>query len=276
MQPSGAVPLLAAVVLLSLLVEGRSGAAAADFTAVTSNAADSWRSAAAYTCLPTSGPDSPYALYRLDQVSGPGVPDTSGAGRHSTLQNNGTWGPGSCVPGDSPYLTLDGSAGTYFSTPTAIPAPSVFTLKIWVRTTTTTGGRLIGFSSASTGLSTTYDRMLYLSNAGTVVFGVYPGSTPQTVTSSTRVNDGQWHHVVGTLSAAGLRVYVDGNLEGSDAAVTSAQPNTGYWRVGFDKLGGTWPQQPTTLRLVGSIDHVAVYSTALDATAVHDHHAAGR
>lgn len=42
----------------------------------------------------------------------------------------------------------------------------------------------------------------------------------------------------GWLSPAGTALYADGALVASNAAVTTAQNHTGYWRVGYDNLTG--------------------------------------
>ena len=67
----------------------------------------------------------------------------------------------------------------------------------WFKTTTHQGGKLIGFGDKQTSDSSSYDRHVYMDNAGTHLFGVNNG-TRQTVSQpGTYYNDGQWHHVVG-------------------------------------------------------------------------------
>ncbi|WP_164076131.1 LamG domain-containing protein, partial [Stenotrophomonas maltophilia] len=67
-------------------------------------------------------------------------------------------------------------------------------------------------------------------------------------------NDNKWHHVVSTLSPAGMVLYVDGKVVAQDASVVSAQDNyLGYWRVGYDSLSG-WPNAPTSASFAGGID----------------------
>ena len=47
-------------------------------------------------------------------------------------------------------------------------------MEAWFKTTTTAGGKIIGFGNRSTGNSTSYDRHLYMSNTGRLYFGVNP------------------------------------------------------------------------------------------------------
>jgi hypothetical protein len=228
----------------------------------------------AYPRLAPTALDSPYLLYRFNEVSGTSAIDGSGNGRTGTLRGTSTWVAGSCALNSSPALTLNGTSG-YVSTPTAVAGPNVFTIEIWFRTTTTSGGRLIGFGNLQTGASTSFDRHIYMTNAGRLIFGVRPGTPRRTVTSTASYNDGAWHLVTATLSSAGMRLYVDGVLVASSSAATTAQSGTGYWRIGYGTLSG-WRSAPTSAFFGGTVDNAAVYTTALTATQVAAHYAAGR
>jgi hypothetical protein len=154
-------------------------------------------------------------------------------------------------------------------TPAAIAGPQQFGLEAWVKTTTTKGGKIIGFGSSATGNSSSYDRHVYMQNNGKLTFGVYPGAV-KTVTSAKSYNDGKYHHIVANLGSDGMKLYVDGELVGNDASVTSAQGYNGYWRVGGDNLG-SWTNQPTSAYFVSTIDEVAVYAAPLTKDQVDAH-----
>jgi hypothetical protein len=151
--------------------------------------------------------------------------------------------------------------------------PQTFSAELWFKTTTTSGGKLIGFGTAQTGNSTGYDRHVYMTNAGRLVFGVWTGSA-QTITSAMSYNNGQWHHVVATLGTAGMSLYVDGSRVGTNST-NFAQAYGGYWRVGGDNLGG-WPSRLTRSYVNGTVDEVAIYSRALSAVEVADHYNSAR
>ena len=97
--------------------------------------------------------------------------------------------------------------------------------------------------------------------------------TRVTVNSPAGYSDSQWHHVVGTLGGDGMKLYVDGNLVGSNADVTKAQVYRGYWRVGGDRLA-SWPAAPSREAITASLDEIAVYPTALSAGRVQAHYVA--
>ena len=105
-----------------------------------------------------------------------------------------------------------------------------------------------------------------MTNAGTIYFGVYPGSV-KTVSSSLSYNDGLWHQAVGTLSAAGLQLYIDGVLISTDATVTTAQNYIGYIRIAYDNNSG-WTNQPSSFFFSGTLDEAAFWTRALSGTEV--------
>ena len=55
--------------------------------------------------------------------------------------------------------------------------PTDFTISIWFKTNTITGGKLIGFRKCANRIKlATYDRHIYMNNAGQIYFGVYPNT----------------------------------------------------------------------------------------------------
>ncbi len=224
--------------------------------------------------------DNPQLHWRLDEASGTFAADS--ATNAGTPTNN---------PGDYPYpqsttmafnqpsalasepnnsaISLNGTGNLYSEL--RQPSPGAFSEETWFKTSTTTGGKIIGFGDAQISLSANYDRSIIMLNNGRLQFGVYTGST-RVITSPKSYNNGQWHQVVATQGATGLRLYVDNVLVASNATVTTAQnfPNGGYWRVGGDTVAG-WPSAPTSTYFAGSLDEVAIYGTALTAAQVTNH-----
>ncbi len=175
--------------------------------------------------------------WRLGEASGTVAYDSAGSA-DGAVQAGVTFGATGAINGDADKAaTFGGTSTGYIGTgSSAVQAPNTFTAEAWVKTTTTAGGKIIGYGSAKTGSSGSYDRHVYMDNSGKINFGVYSGST-KTITSPTAYNDGNWHHVVASLSSAGTALYVDGRLIGRDVAVTSGASYKGYWRVGGDALG---------------------------------------
>ncbi|MFD1936956.1 LamG-like jellyroll fold domain-containing protein [Nonomuraea mangrovi] len=175
------------------------------------------------------------------------------------------------INGDTDTAAPFNGSGTGFTKTLSMEnATTSFTIEAWVKTTTTSGGKIVGYGNAATGASSNYDRHVYMDNAGRIWFGVYPGGV-RTVNSTSAYNDGQWHHVVATQGSGGIALYVDGRRVGQDGGTTGAQPYGGYWRIGGDNLNG-WPAQPASSYLAGEIDEVAIYPAALSITKVNEHY----
>jgi hypothetical protein len=169
-------------------------------------------------------------------------------------------------------VTNPGTSGiAYTNAQTA--GPTTYSLETWVRTTTTRGGKLIGLENVQTGWGTSYDRQLYMTNAGVISYGITSGGVRQTVSTPATYNNGAWHHVVATQDATGMKLYVDGVLRAS-AAFTNPDAYNGFWRVGGGNLT-SWPGAPTSPALGGTQDETAVYLTALTPERIAAHYAAG-
>jgi hypothetical protein len=210
-------------------------------------------------------PSGTYAYWPLDTGSGTVGYDVGANGDDLTLMNTPAWATG--MVGQA--VTLNGSS-QYLASRTQVSAPTAFTLELWFKSTSTSGGYLAGFGDAATGASSTLDRLLYLTNAGNVVFGTKPG-TIHSVTSPAAYNDGSWHHVAASMGTAGLQLYVDGVKVASDAATTTGASYSGYWRFGYDSLTG-WPSAPTSNYAAATLDELHVVSRQLrDAEVANDY-----
>ncbi|MFB4296090.1 LamG-like jellyroll fold domain-containing protein [Actinomadura sp. NTSP31] len=243
------------------------------------NAVTSAASNAATTGNGTPGPypnqirtDGAQAYWRLGEPSGPAY-DYAGSNDLS-LGLGITRGQDGAISGDADKAAGFGGFFGSSAGSGAASAPGDFSVEAWVKTASASGGKIIGYGGSASGNSSSYDRHLYMTNDGRVVFGVYPGST-KTVQSAAGLNDGKWHHVAGTLDgAAGMKLYVDGAQVAADGGVTSAQSYSGYWRIGGDNLSG-WPNRPSSDYFNGSIDEAAVYPRALTAEQVARHQGLG-
>ena len=216
------------------------------------------------------GLDGADHYWRLGESSGSVAYDSVGSA-DGAVQAGVTRGAAGAISGDSDSAsTFNGTSTGYIGAgSTAVSAPTTFTEQGWFNTTTTTGGKLVGFGSSKTGSSGSYDRQVYMSNNGRLNFGVYPGSA-KVITTPTSYNDGQWHMFSASLSTDGTALYVDGRLIGRDRTVTSAQAYNGYWRIGGDNLASSWPNSPSSAYFNGKIDDVATYPVALSAAQVND------
>jgi len=211
--------------------------------------------------------DGASLYYRLGG-GGTSVPDLVGA--NGGVAGTGVTATGGAVVGDSdPGSAFAGNDSGLVSTSAKVTDLATFSAEAWFKTATTSGGKILGYGAAQTGTSSNYDRHVYMTNDGRIVFGTYPGYTA-TIASTNPYNDNTWHHVVAIQATDGMKLYIDGELVGTNPAA-AAEGYSGYWRVGGDNLNG-WPDQPASQWFNGSIDEFALYPSALSAGVVKKHH----
>ncbi|MDR6971731.1 PKD domain-containing protein [Leifsonia shinshuensis] len=217
---------------------------------------------------------NPDIFWRLDETSG------STANSADAYSNNGTYSGTATTKNQSGVLpgtadkavkfntNFSGSNGGVVSSNQQYANPTTYSEEIWFKTSTTKGGKLIGFGDQQTGLSGSYDRHVYMQDDGRIVFGVWTGQT-NTITSPNPLNNNQWHMAVATQGPDGMSLYVDGQLVGTNPQ-TQAQAYNGYWRIGGDNTWGS-----TGPYFNGTLDEAAVYSSELSAQQVANHYALG-
>jgi signal peptidase I len=261
---------LIAAVLVTVALPG----AAAKFTDTSLSPNLTIPSALWWTCPDVGGNTGANAAryYRMQENFGTTATNTGSAGSaangtySSTGVTLGQAGP-TCGAGETKAVKLDGVAGA-ITTSGLVSNPQTFSVQIWFRTTTTTGGKLIGFGGSATGASGNYDRHLYMTNSGQLVFGVYSGAV-YTVISPATYNNGAWHLATGTYSpATGMKLYVDGAQVGTPVMPPNAEAYDGYWRIGYDNLDNWGTTTPSSRYFAGWVAQASVYTTVLTATQV--------
>ncbi|MFQ1004124.1 LamG-like jellyroll fold domain-containing protein [Modestobacter sp. SSW1-42] len=254
-----AVRATTAVLAVAVLVTGTASAAFSGRTTTASSVG----TAPYFTCAAAASGETAAQYLALQETTG------TVAYNRGTYSGNGTYAGGVTlgVPGPvcnsaSGAVRLDGSSG-FVHTPINVSNPQTFSTQLWFTTTTGRGGYLVGFGNGTNGdTSSTRDRLVYMTNAGRLTFGVYDG-TPQTITTPGSYNDGRWHQVTATFSPwTGARLYVDGKRVATNASMNAAEAVSGFFRAGYDSLSG-WPDPPTSPYFAGSIAHLGIYASAL-------------
>ncbi len=100
---------------------------------------------------------------------------------------------------------------------------------------------------------------------GKVFFGHYDPYYKSYVMSETIVQDGEWHHVVGTMQPKGkrgylYRIYVDGELDAEQLGqwgIEAAPPQGGILKIAYPNISGS--DNPYE----GALDDIAIYDKAL-------------
>lgn len=252
--------------------------AAAGFSETTRSPANHWTVGAvvqAYNAAVLT--DKPYVFHLVDEAAGALAADYSGNNRAGAYAAIGAYRePGALSSNPGYALNLGGGTGRLVTGGNAIVNPTTFSLELWFRTTTTTGGKLIGFESSRNATSASYDRHVFMNNSGSLVFGAWSATTIRTIRSPAAYNDGEWHHLVLTAVPRGTQqdaiMYVDGG-EVARGTTSRTANYSGWWRVGYGNLA-TGTGYPTTRGFAGRVDQPAVYLTQLSAARVNAHYAA--
>ncbi len=219
--------------------------------------------------------DGPQDYWRFSEPSGATVEDYTGRDA-ATVTGTPTRNVSGAVTGD-PAITLNGSSSQRMYSTKAAFAPFRYTVETWFKTTTTRGGKIVGFGTSQSGTSSSSqsDHTLYMDNSGRINFGSRQGSN-QVLTSGAGLNNGQWHHAVGVQTDSGMSLYIDGARVGNRSDVRVGMARNGWWRVGGDNLSG-WANRPSSDYFAGSIDEVSVYHHGLSSDRVRAHYlASGR
>ncbi|MFF9348903.1 LamG-like jellyroll fold domain-containing protein [Streptomyces sp. NPDC014734] len=215
--------------------------------------------------------DGASQYWRYDEGTSTFAADSGGKQHGGFLRNSPAYRQKpAAVAGPSTAIGFDGT-DQYAYTNDRQARPARFSVETWFKTTTTRGGKIIGFGNATMQNSSQFDKHVYMRNDGKLVFGVY-NSGAKTIATPAAYNNGAWHHVVATQGTGGMALYVDGQLRASNSSFTVNQDYTGYWRVGGDALTN-WPGQPTSNFFAGQIDETAVYPSALSSAQVAAHYA---
>ncbi len=161
-------------------------------------------------------------------------------------------------------LTLNGS-DNYIETSQCINSPDNFTMMFWVKTTSKTGGKLIGFTDTQNGITNTgHDREIVMQPDGSLRFHVRMGGTLHTLYGVNVNNDGGWHHVAAVVdNAVETRLFVDGCLVDL-AAGLSIDNYQGYWVIGRNNESTKKGAASISEYFTGTLTEISIWNHAMD------------
>ena len=182
--------------------------------------------------------------------------DTSGFANSAVAKTNVTFVAGKV---GAQAAQFDGT-GSYAQIPAVVA--NDFSIAYWVKTTATGGAGQwyngLGLVDGEMpGAATDFGTSLIGNKAA---FGV--GNPDITITSTSAINDGQWHHVAATRNntTGAMKLFVDGALQASATGPTGTRgAPTGLRVGGIQSGGGFFP---------GTLDDVRVYNYTLNASQV--------
>ncbi|MGJ8641836.1 MAG: leucine-rich repeat protein [Luteolibacter sp.] len=201
---------------------------------------------------------SPVAHWKFDETDGTTAADSAGS-FDGTLSGSASFVAGG-ISGNAINLLNTGNSLVNMGNTVPGFTSGNFTIVAWIKTTTTNGDTVIA-GKHLTGHSNGYLLAVNALGGGGAANKAtfYPsGSGSNIPFSTTTVNDGTWHQVVGVYTAGGnTQIYVDGSLEGTRASPAMVE-NTVSFLIGGATVGST----PTNA-YEGLVDDVQLYSSAL-------------
>jgi O-glycosyl hydrolase len=139
-----------------------------------------------------------------------------------------------------------------------------FTIALWLKTTTTggTGQWWAGKGLLDGEVGGSVDDFGLALVGSKAALGV--GNPDTTLSSTTSVNDGQWHHIAATRDAVGgaMQLYVDGTLQASGSGPIGARTAPPYLRIGSIQTGSS------AGFLSGTIDDVQLFDRVFSAAEI--------
>jgi hypothetical protein len=133
-----------------------------------------------------------------------------------------------------------------------------FSIMMWINTTSSAISHILQKRDSS--INGEY--IVELKNNGKIRFWTYGGGYKWTVTSSSAVNDGNWHHLVLVQKNNGGQMYLDGSLDQTDNS--SGKVNLGLTLKTY--MGGDLRDYNSYYS--GKVDDLRIYSRALSASEI--------
>lgn len=211
----------------------------------------------------TVQPSGLAGYYPMDEGIGTSANDETTNGNRGTALNGPAWVAGKVGQG----LSFNGTTqAVNIPTAASIDIETV-SVSTWINTSQAPAAD-VSIVEKQNG-SGAYPYALRLTSTGKASFGASDGTNNPVVISTATINDGVWHHVVGTRTKTGdVKIYVDGSLQATVAdSTTTATTNTSPVGLAYRADG--------TQYLNGSMDEVKVFNRALSVNEIKAEYNAG-
>jgi hypothetical protein len=207
------------------------------------------------------------AYLPLTERNGTTAADLTGNGHDGTLMNGAVWVDASAPADFGSALELDG-IDDYVSLPDAdiydFPQNQNFTVEFWAKPNATqpdtdnTDNDMVEKWSGPGGYPfvVRYINQKNVSRNGRITFGRYDGSNNAGIVSTTRINDGEYHHIAAVKNDNMLLLYIDGVLAGmtTDTTTGTTTNNSGLF------VGRRGQAEPFSNYFAGSIDELRIWN----------------
>ena len=234
---------------------------------------------------------APIAHYKFDECQGTTAYNSVRTFNDAPAGNNGTIYPGAsgntavgtCTSGTSTHMWYNGATGkrgasldfdgtndyVKVNDASTLEPSNTISLSAWVKTSQS-GTNFIGIIDKYSGSAAGY--MLDLPSGTNMYprFTIRTDQTPtagQQVTATIAINDGSWHHIIGTYDTTSCKIYIDGKLNTSASCTGTPVYDSHALIFGGDGV--------STNFFAGQIDDVKIFNYVLTAAQIKTEMAGG-
>jgi len=144
--------------------------------------------------------------------------------------------------------------------PASLQITGNISISTWINTTDSSSYEIIVGKDGTTGGTRSYFLFRSGSNAK---FLIFRGGSAFSITGTSTINDGNWHHIVGVNDGTNLKIYVDGALEATNTSGGAMDNGSDTFYIA--RRGGSSGDQG---HFSGAIDETAIFNTGLSASTV--------
>ena len=203
------------------------------------------------------------ALWHLNEYSGNIVHDSSGNGNDGTLSGasweRGLFGNGLKFDNENDIVIVPDSD--------SLSITGAITIEIWIKTERGTTTHLSSPLITKNGNNIPSYHLGFYGNEGNIEFYINSGN-PMLIVGDKNLNDGGWHHVVGTWRGPGteVKLYVDGEEDGVHCIEKSSMEDTDHpLSIGSDY----YHARGVDTRFI--IDEIVIYNCSLTPWKIWEH-----
>ncbi|WP_027176416.1 LamG domain-containing protein [Desulfovibrio aminophilus] len=211
------------------------------------------------------------AHWSMRAVSGSTVQDIVGS-RSGTAYGSYDWVPGTGCP-DCSALRLYGSNSDYVQVSdtggSSLDLTSAGTIAAWIyipdASSLNSYAGLVHKGASGDFSDEVYSLQLWPTRRLTLAVITSAGTSYQVISADSIPAQG-WHHVAGTWGSGGMRVFIDGVMNGQDGASPTARTNNASLQVGA-QIVPSW-RYSNSYPFNGIIDEVMLYNVELNAAEI--------
>ena len=186
----------------------------------------------------------------IKDATGNGNNGTPGVGTSYPLSATGKIGLARSFNGINHYISVNDIDSLSFTNRT-------FSLSAWINTSKNYTGSY--GTIVAKGIGTSWEYALWINSTNNPQFILWPadGGSADLINGTSVINDGRWHHIVGTADNSNLKIYVDGNIQGTVPITKTASNGNSPLNIGR--------RPDNNFFFSGSLDEVRVDNVARSA-----------